>query len=171
MYAELLVLRLVHILSAILWLGSGLFTTFFLIPALAGSPAVVGQVMAGLQRRRLFAVLPTVALLTILTGLRLLWIDSAGFTSGYFDTGTGKTFANAGLAAIISFLLSVLVARPSAVRAGVISASLAASPAAPERERLQAELERVRRRATVSSMLGVGLGILAASGMAIARYV
>ncbi|MEO8580668.1 MAG: hypothetical protein ABI469_10505 [Gemmatimonadales bacterium] len=158
-------------MSAILWLGSGLFTTFFLIPALAGSPAVVGQVMAGLQRRRLFAVLPTVALLTILTGLRLLWIDSAGFTSGYFDTGTGKTFANAGLAAIISFLLSVLVARPSAVRAGVISASLAASPAAPERERLQAELERVRRRATVSSMLGVGLGILAASGMAIARYV
>lgn len=170
MHPELIVLRLVHILSAILWLGSGLFTTFFLIPALAGSPAAMGQVMAGLQRKRFFAVLPTVALLTILTGLRLLWIDSAGFASGYFDTATGKTFANAGLAAIIAFLLSVFVSRPSAVRAGAIGASLAASPAAPERERLQAELERVRRRATVSTMLGVGLGILAASGMAVARY-
>lgn len=170
MYAELLVLRLVHILSAILWLGSGLFTTFFLIPALAGSPAVAGQVMAGLQRRRFFAILPTVALLTILTGLRLLWIDSAGFAGSYFDTATGKTFANAGLLAIIAFLLSVFVSRPSALRAGAIAASLPATPAGPERERLQAELERLRRRATVAAMLGVGLGILAASGMAVARY-
>lgn len=171
MHAELLVLRLVHILSAIFWLGSGLFTTFFLVPAIKGSPAVMGQVLGGLQQKRFFSLLPTAAILTILTGLRLLWIDSTGFESSYFATGTGKTYAIAGLAAFIAFLLSLLVSRPSAVRAGAIAVSLAASPATPERERLQAELDRVRRRATFSTALGVGLGILAASGMAIARYV
>ena len=114
MHAEILVLRLIHILSGITWLGSGLFTSFFLVPALASSPAFMAQVMAGLQRRRMFLVLPIVAILTMLSGLRLLWIDSAGFEAGYFATGTGRTFA---------------------------------------------------------TTLAVAFGILAASGMAIARYV
>jgi hypothetical protein len=72
MYAEVLILRLVHILSGIIWVGSGTYTSFFLVPALSSSPAVMGQVMAGLQRRRIFLVLQIVAALTILSGLRLL---------------------------------------------------------------------------------------------------
>ena len=138
MHAEFLVLRLVHILSAIVWVGSGVFTRIFLIPALSGSPAVMGQVVAGLQRRRYFVVVPIVATLTILSGLRLLWITSAGFSSGYFATGTGRTFAISAVAAIIAFVLSLGVARPAAVRAGGISGLLAATPDAPERERLVA---------------------------------
>src|SRR5512132_1308460 len=171
MHAEILVLRLIHVLSGILWLGSGIFTSFFLVPALTSSPAAMGAVMTGLQRRRLFLILPTVAILTILSGLRLLWITSAGFAPGYFATGTGITFAISAVAAIIAFLLSVVVSRPSAVRAGAIAASLAESPATVERERLTAELDRLRRRGAVATALGVGLGIVAASGMAIARYV
>ena len=42
---------------------------------------------------------------------------------------------------------------------------------AAERERLTAELDRLRRRGTVASAVAVGFGLLAASGMAIARYV
>jgi uncharacterized membrane protein len=171
MYAELLVLRLVHILSAIMWLGSGIFTGIFLIPALSGSPAVMGEVLAGLQRRRYFVVFPIVATLTILSGLRLLYIASAGFSSGYFATGTGRTFAISAVAAIIAFVLSLGVARPAAVRAGKISGLLPATQDAPERERLLGELDRVRRRGALATSLAVGFGILAASGMAIARYV
>ncbi|MDQ6769450.1 MAG: hypothetical protein M3Z54_05640 [Gemmatimonadota bacterium] len=171
MRAELLVLRLIHILSGIAWLGSGIFTSVFLIPALSGSPAVMGQVLAGLQRRRYFVVVPIVATLTILSGLRLLWISSAGFAPSYFDTGTGRTFAVSGVAAIIAFVLSLGVARPAAVRAGGISAKLSAAQDAPERERLGVELDRVRRRGAMATAFAVGFGIAAASGMAIARYV
>src|SRR2546423_15153977 len=97
MRAELLVLRLVHILSGIMWVGSGMYTSFFLVPALSSSPAVMGQVMQGLQRRRVLLVLQIVGGLTILSGLRLLWIDSAGFTAGFFAHGTGgKIGVNAG---------------------------------------------------------------------------
>ncbi|HYU52076.1 MAG TPA: hypothetical protein VEK37_03995, partial [Gemmatimonadaceae bacterium] len=73
MHAELLILRLIHILTAIMWVGSSIFTTFFLAPALASTPAVLGQVMAGLQKRRIMTVMPIVATLTILSGVRLLW--------------------------------------------------------------------------------------------------
>jgi uncharacterized membrane protein len=170
MSAEFLVLRLIHILSGIAWLGSGLFTSFFLIPALSSSPAVMGQVLAGLQRRRQFLVLQIVAALTILSGLRLMWIDSAGFAAGYFATRTGTTFAIGAGAAIVAAVLSFGVARPAVVRAGAIAASLAGSTDAAERERLAAQVDRLRRRGTIASALGVGFGLLAASGMAIARY-
>lgn len=171
MYAEVLILRLAHILSGITWVGSGIYTSFFLVPALSGSPAVMGQVMAGLQRRRVFLVLEIVAGLTILSGLRLLWIDSAGFAESYMATGTGRTFSIGAGAAIIAAVLSFGVGRPAMVRAGAIAASLAASTDPSDRERLAPQLDRLRRRATIASTLAVGFGLLAASAMAIARYV
>ena len=171
MRAEFLVLRLVHILSGIMWVGSGVFTGIFLIPALSGSPALMGQVVAGLQRRRYFVAFPIVAMLTILSGLRLLWIRSAGFSPAYFATGMGRTFAISAVAAFVAFVLSLGVARPAAVRAGRISSVLAATQEAPERKRLLGQLDRARRRSAVATAFAIGFGILAASGMAIARYV
>lgn len=170
MHPELIALRLIHILSGITWVGSGIFTSFFLIPALSSSPAVMGEVVAGLQRRRLFRVLEIAAALTILSGLRLMWIDSAGSSGSFFDTAMGKTLGNAALAAIIAAVLSFGVARPAMVRAGAIAASLAESADAGEKGRLTQQLDRLRRRGTIASWLAVSFGILAASGMAIARY-
>src|SRR5687767_4768281 len=114
MATELIVLRIIHILGGIFWLGSGLFTAFFLIPALGRlGPASAGPVMGALQQRRLFTILPVIAVLTILSGIRLLQIASAGFSAQYFDSRTGQTFLWSGVAAIIAFLLSVLVSRPA----------------------------------------------------------
>jgi uncharacterized membrane protein len=171
MHAELLVLRLIHILSGIFWIGSGLYTFFFLSPALASTPAAMGQVMAALQRRRVFAVQQIAAGLVILSGLRLLMIDSAGFSGSYFATGTGRTFAISGVFAIIAAVFNFGVARPTMLRAGAVAASLAASADAGEKARLTRELDRLRKRGTIAATLAVGFGILAASGMAVARYV
>lgn len=170
MHAEFIALRLIHILSAITWLGSGIFTTFFLIPVISKSPPLMGQVVAGLQKRRFFVVLPVAAALTILSGLRLIWIDSAGFSGSYFDTATGKTFGNAGLAAIIAAVLGFGIAGPSMGRAGAIAASLAAVKDPAEKERLTQQVDRLRRRGTYATLASVSFGILAAIGMAVARY-
>jgi uncharacterized membrane protein len=170
-YAEILILRLIHILSGIMWVGTGVYTSFFLVPALSSSPAIMGQVVAGLQRRRVFLVLQIVAALTILSGLRLLWIDSAGFAESYMATGPGRTFSIGAAAAIIAAVLSFGVSRPAVVRAGAVAVSVAASTDASERERLTVQLARLRRRGAVAGTLSVGFGLLAASAMAIARYV
>src|SRR5215210_4337928 len=118
MKGELLVLRLIHILGGIFWVGSMFFSTFFLAPVLRASPSVAGHVMTGLQKQRLFLVLPTVALITIASGIRLLFLASAGFSESYLSTATGRTFSASAVAAIIAFLLSILVSRPGFVRAG-----------------------------------------------------
>ena len=170
MSGELLVLRIIHVLGGIFWVGSGLFTSFFLIPALGRlGPAGAGPVMGALQQRRLFTVLPVVAVLTILSGVRLLQIASGGFSSAYLDSRTGQTFLWSGVAAVIAFLLSLLVARPAAVRIGQLSASLATMPEA-ERAAHSTEVERLRRRSSVSSIIATILLIAAAVGMAVARY-
>jgi uncharacterized membrane protein len=170
MIAELLVLRLVHILGAIFWLGSGLFTSFFLVPALAQSGAAAGQVMAGLQQRRLFTVLPTVALLTILSGLRLMWITSGGFSRAYFASPVGHTYALSGMAAIISFFVGMLIARPAAVRAANLGRALSTSADSAAKVSLTAEIDQMRRRSTIAGTIAIALLVLSAAGMAVARY-
>ncbi len=169
MRAEVLVLRLIHVLGGMFWLGSGLFSTLFLMPALAASGVNVGPVFAALQRRRLFTIMPVVAVLTIASGLRLMALDSGGFDPAYFSSITGAAFGASGAAAIGAFVLSLLIARPLAVRAGRLEASLAAAPEAT-RAGLTAELATLRRRGAVAGNVAMLLLIAGASGMALARY-
>lgn len=171
MRAEFLVLRFVHIVSGIIWVGGGAFVAFFLVPALAANRQLMPQVMAGLQRRRVFIILPTAGLLTVLAGVRLLWIDSAGFAESYMQTGPGRAFSVGGAAAIIAFLLQVLVAVPAGAKLGRIAAQLGPSPSPDERERLSAQVNRLRRRNAMGTLWAVLFGLFAASAMAIARYV
>jgi uncharacterized membrane protein len=170
MITELIVLRIIHVLGGIFWVGSALFTTFFLVPALGRlGPAAAGPVMGALQQRRLFTILPVVALLTIVSGVRLLQIMSAGFAAPYFASRMGQTFLWSGVAAVCAFLLSILVARPAAVRSGQLGASMATTPDA-DRAARSAEIEKLRRRTGLASMIAMVLLIGAATGMAVARY-
>ena len=167
MQGELLLLRLVHVLGGVFWVGSGIFTAFFLLPAMAPTGPAAGQIMANLAQRRLFVVLPTVAVLTMLSGLRLMMITAAG-RSDYFASRSGMTYSISATAAVVGFFLSLLIARPGSVRIGMLSQQAAADPAS--RERVAAEIAVIQRRVKNSSVLAVALLIFAAAGMAVARY-
>ena len=169
MLAELLVLRLVHVVGGVFWVGSGMFTAFFLVPALAAAGPSAGQVMGELQRRRLFSILPAVALLTILSGARLLWITSGGLSEAYLASAMGRTFVGSALAALLAFVVGLLVVRPAGARAAAIGASLAATPE-PERASRVAEMNASRQRAAAWGAVALALLLVAAAGMAIARH-
>ncbi len=166
---ELLVLRVIHVVGGIFWVGSAMFTTIFLMPAVAAAGPSAGAVLGALRQRGLLTVLPIVALLTIASGVRLLWIVSGGFAAAYFHTAAGHTFALAGAAAIVSFLVSFFIARPAAIRSGQLGGSLAAATV-EQRPALTVEMEKLRRRAAVASGIVVALLVLAAAGMAVGRY-
>ena len=161
MAVELLVLRLIHILGGVYWVGAGLFSTFYLAPALkASGPAVAGAVMGHMQKRHMFTVMPAVAILTMLSGIRLMMIVSGG-DSHWFVHRAGHTYSVAGALAIIAFVLSLVVTRPAMVKAG----KLALSGGDP------ATIGALQKRAAVATMVAVVFLILAAAGMAIARYI
>ena len=170
MIIELLVLRVVHVLGGIFWVGSALFTTLFLAPAVMASGPAAGQIFASLQKRGLMTVLFWGALLTIASGLRLLWIVSGGFSTAYLETPAGRTFTVAGGAAIVAFLIAALVSRPAGMRMGRIGAMMATAPA-EQRDTLAAEMESLRRRNAMASAAVAMLLVLSAAGMAVARYV
>ena len=170
MHAEFLVLRLIHVVGAITGVGGGIYAAFFLIPALRETPAVIPQIMDSLQRRKVFVILPTIGLLVVLSGIRLLWIDSAGFAESYMSTGPGRTFSVGGTAGILAFLIQVLVQRPAGVKLGKIAAALQASPTPEERQRLAAEADRLRRRNGAATQAAVGFALIGAAAMSIARY-
>src|SRR5438309_6237972 len=56
-HAELVTLRLIHIVGGVFWVGSAMFTTFFLLPAVAKAGPSAGQVVLNLQKRRAFVII------------------------------------------------------------------------------------------------------------------
>lgn len=169
MHSELVLLRLVHVLGGIAWAGSALFLTVFLGPALAASGANAGPVMAQLKARRLVAFMPTVALLTILSGLRLMWILSGGFSMGYFTTPHGLAFGVAGATAIIGFFFAMLVLRPTQERMAQLAQAMVKA-AEEQRATIASELALMRRRNELASMASLVMLVIGAGGMAVARY-
>lgn len=170
MHAELLVLRLVHVLSGLVWVGAMVFMSAFLMPALQHAGPAAGAVMAGLQQRRLMTFMPVVASLTLLSGFRLYWIMSDGFSAAYARSPTGLTFGVAGLLALAAFVLGLAVIRPAMARAGMLGQRLASASEA-ERVAIQQEMQHLRARGASLSLVAAALVVLAAAGMAVARYV
>jgi uncharacterized membrane protein len=167
---ELIVLRLIHILAGAVWVGAGVFNAVLLAPTLAGLGPTAGAVMAGLRARGMFVILPSLALLTILSGLRLMWIMSGGFSASYFAAPSGVAYAAAGAAAILTFVLGVTVARPLAVRMGALAAEMARAPDEAARAELSQQLAAVRGTNAVLGIVLTALLLASAAGMAVARY-
>ena len=165
---ELLLLRLIHILGGMFWVGAGVFSTIFLAPAMkAAGPAAAGAVMSNLQKRRMFTFMPIVATLTLLSGARLMWIVSAG-DSRWFAHGPGHVYSISGALAIIAFLMGLFVGRPAMVKAGKLSQSAASDGAT--KDAIVAEIAKLQKRAALSTGLATILLLLATAGMAVARY-
>lgn len=168
---ELIVLRLIHVLGGVFWVGAALFNFMFLMPAMAAAGPAAGPILATLRARRLFVILPTIALLTILSGLRLMQITSGGFAASYFETGYGRTFAVSAAAAILAFLLGITLAMPAQRRMAILGPTIASAPDDAARAAAQHEMVRLQARMGIVGKVVTALLVLAAAGMAIARYV
>ena len=166
----IVILRLVHILSATFWVGTLLFTAFFLFPALTEAGPAAGAVMGGLRKRGFLIALPVSALLTLLSGASLLWIASGGDIGAYSRTPVGRVFTMAGGLAIIGFLIGLIVARPAGEKLMQLTPEMAAMPEGPARAALQGQVAGLQRRVAMSTVFVSILVIIAASGMAVARY-
>ena len=168
MSAELIVLRLVHIVGGVFWVGSAVFTAFFLMPTLMqAGPSAAGPVMGGLQQRKLMVWLPVVAVLVMLSGVRLMMIASGG-DSHWFVHRQGHTYSAAGALAIIAFIVGMTVNRPAMVKAGKLGQSAVSD--SPTRAAIHDEIRKLQRRSYIGTMVVTWLLLASAAGMAIARY-
>ena len=165
---ELIVLRIIHILGGVAWVGVALFMAFFLGPALQNMGPAAGQVMGALQKRKFMVILPIIAILTMLSGLRLMMIASGNFGPGYFQTPMGKTFSGAAAAAILAFIIGIAVNRPTMMKMGTLQQSMTSDPVS--KDKITAEIRKLQQRMAVVGFIVTALLLIAAIGMSIARY-
>ena len=94
------VLRLLHIVFGVLWVGFACFVPFVLLPALAeAGPGAGGPLMGAIQRRGLPKIMSAFAGITILAGILLLWRVSGGFKPEFMGSHMGIALSTGALAA------------------------------------------------------------------------
>jgi hypothetical protein len=169
MQTLILILRIVHVGLGVFWAGTVFFTNLYMFPAVQEAGPEGNKVMAALARRGFLQMLPIVAILNIISGLWLYWIMSGGLQPVYVHSKLGMMFAVSGVLAIVTFVIGVVVIRPSSQKAMQLAQS-AATLSGPERDAAMATLAALRQRITLASRASAVLLGLTVVGMATARH-
>jgi uncharacterized membrane protein len=155
-------LRIIHIVGGVFWVGGTLIMTFFVGPT-AGATGEAGQKFVGhLMNNLKFSNRMAIASgLTILAGLILYVRGGSPFFESRFGIGLGI----GAVFALIGFFSGMMIGRTLKAMAE-LGAQIQGKPSTEQRSRMQA---LQRRQATVSMISTVSV-LLATVLMAIARY-
>ena len=160
------VLRLLHIISGVIWVGASLVMFFFVGPTLAAT-AEAGQKFAQhlILKTRFTAVITTSAILTVLAGICLYWIDSDGLSSAWTFSSVGLGFGLGAGFGLLGLIFGIMVGNSNSAIAK-LGSQIQGKPT-PEQ---LAQIGALRKRLSVVSPLNAYSLILATLLMAIARY-
>jgi uncharacterized membrane protein len=163
-------LRLIHIVAGVFWVGATLFLAAFLLPSLRGVGPAAGPVMEQVvQVRRLPVWMMSATILAILSGLALYGQDSAGFHSAWMHSGPGRVFGLGGLLGILAAGVGMAVNAPTGKRLGALAAEIKLHGGPPSPANLN-EMQLLQAKLSRASNLVAILLVLATAAMAIARY-
>ena len=159
-------LRIIHIVGGVFWVGGTLIMTFFIGPTVAAigesGQRFVGHLMNTLKfSNRISAAAGS----TVLAGFILYWIDSQGFTSAWMSSGAGRGFGIGAAFALIGLVFGIMVGRTTKAMAQV-GGQIQGKPSADQMTGLQS----LRQRQATYSAIAASTLVLATIFMAIARY-
>jgi uncharacterized membrane protein len=164
-----IVLRLIHILAGIFWVGAIFVIAGFLLPTARSSGPEGGRFMQQLMlRRRLSVFLGIAMLLTVLSGLTMYARVAAATHGAWASTPPGIGYGVGGLAAILAAIMGGAISGPAARRLAAIGQQ--ASQGGGLSAEQQTEMMRLQAQATLGSRITAGLLVAAAAAMAVARY-
>jgi hypothetical protein len=161
-----IVLRLLHIIGGVAWAGTTIAFYFVIGPAIQATGNAGREFAAHLiTKARFTTAMSSAGGTTVLAGLILYWIDSAGFTSDWMTSGAGVGFGIGGVAGIVALIFGVMFGRNNAelVKIG----SQIQGPPTPEQ---LAAIQAVQTRQKVVGRVMIIAIITAVVFMATARY-
>jgi uncharacterized membrane protein len=159
-------LRVVHIVGGVFWVGGTLIMTFFIGPTV-GAIGDAGQKFVGhLMNSLKFSNRMSIAAgSTILAGFLLYWIDSQGFTSAWMSSGAGRGFGIGAVFGLIGFIFGIMIGRTTKAMAQ-LGAQMQGKPS-PEQI---AQMGDIRKKQATYSIVAATTLVLATLFMSIARY-
>jgi len=161
-----LALRLIHILSGVLWVGGVLIMNFYIGPTVQAT-AESGRTFVGhlIGKTNFRNVMTVSGFLTVIAGAWLYWLDSAGFTTNWWRSGAGRGFGIGAFFALIGLVAGIMVGRNTAAL-GQLGAQIQGKPTPEQLQKLQA----IQRQQSIVGSINVYSLILAVVFMAISRY-
>lgn len=161
------VLRMVHIVAGVLWVGGAGLFFFYLEPAINKlGPDAEKFVDEVVNRRKVPIYFVTLSTLTVLAGVILYWRD---FGATINTSPFGLALGLGGLAALIAWLGGNLLIPRTLKQLMAIGAEMKASAGPPPGElvsRMRATQERLR----LVGLVDIVLLLFAVTAMASARY-
>lgn len=163
-------LRALHILLAALWVGAAFLLSVFVMPAVRDVGPAGGQLMATLQKRKLHAFMGGSAALTVLTGIWLYWLFTAGLQEQAMFSPGGLAFGIGGLCGLLAMILGGAVLGRGFARMTALGERMAAAPEAERAVHFE-EIAALRERLGIASRLILLLMIVALLLMAVGHYI
>jgi uncharacterized membrane protein len=161
-------LRLVHILAGIFWLGATLTLGGFLLPAMRTGSSAAALWRAVMQRHRLQLWINISMTLAVLAGFALYGIDSATSSGAFGRSATGKVLGLGAVLAIAAAGVMGAMTQPAGRKLAALGERMDEATGSATALRTQAEAlqARISRGLTIASVLL----LLSATTMAIGRY-
>ena len=162
----ILALRLIHIIGGVFWVGSSVMFKFYISPTIAATADSGQKFIAHLvTKTRLTSAITGSAVLTVLAGAALYWIDSQGLTSLWKSSGPGLGFGLGALFALVGLVFGMMVGRNVGIL-GRLASQVQGKPTNEQMSRIQSAQKQLGYAAPVSTLFL----ILALGCMATARY-
>ena len=163
-----ILLRLIHILGGLFWVGAMVLLAGFLLPTARATGPAGGNFMRYLmQHRRLQVYLGLAALLTVLSGLVMYGRMAAATHGAWAGSGPGIAYGLGALAALLAAAVGGSIGSSAGRRMLAVGEAIGAGGPSPEQ---QAELARLQSRMALGARIAATLLVLAASAMAVGRY-
>jgi uncharacterized membrane protein len=163
--------RLLHVVSATLWVGGALVVAGFVAPAIRAAGPAGGPVMRQLTEvQRLPYVLAGAGVIAILSGAYLVWVLASGSLLNWIQTGPGRIYSLGAACAFVAAVVGLGINIPTANNLGALAASLRNAGEAPATAQTDL-LRRLSVRLARGTRVAAVLLMLATSAMATARYV
>lgn len=165
-----MVLRLVHIVAGMLWIGSAISYFFFVEPTVKSlGPAGPKFMQNFIEKRRYPLFMNMVSALTIVAGALLYWHMSGGLQPAWITSGPGLGFTIGSAVALVVYGIGFFMIRPRAERLGALGKAIgiAGGPPTPEQT---AELGKLSEEMTKIERVDVILLTISLITMATARY-
>ncbi|HEY7705052.1 MAG TPA: hypothetical protein VID03_09520 [Acidimicrobiia bacterium] len=171
MNVYVVVLRLVHILAGVFWIGGALMVSWFLLPAVQAAGPAGGSVMQKFAvDRRAPTWLTAAAGLTVLAGLLLFWEVSGHLEGTWLSSPQGMTISIGAAFGIVAAVLGIAIGAPTTKRVVALGGAIAAGGQPPSPEQA-ARLGALQRRSAGTIRWVSILGAVAVACMAVAEYV
>lgn len=164
-------LRTIHIVTGVIWVGGVFFMAVFLLPSARALGPAAGPMMNQLTQVRQFPKwLLLTGALTIIAGFWLYWQASVMAGTQWMASGPAKVYGLGAVFSVVAWFIGMTMTAPLARRLGALGARIATSGAPPTVDDAS-QMAAMQARLGLLASIVVTLLLLATATMAVARYV